>query len=105
MRVEWKKIWKKQYGIWILFFGFLLKIVVLYYQGESIYIENLIQTQKEAYTEYIRQVGGKLTEKTITWMETEKERIEQSLEKREQAWDWYSKKEINLQEFTDIIGR
>ena len=44
MRVEWKKIWKKQYGIWILFFGFLLKIVVLYYQGESIYIENLIQT-------------------------------------------------------------
>lgn len=105
MRVEWKKIWKKQYGIWILFFGFLLKIVVLYYQGESIYIENLIQTQKEAYTEYIRQVGGKLTEKTITWMETEKERIEQSLEKREQAWDWYSKKEINLQEFTDIIGK
>lgn len=105
MKIEWRKIWKKQYGIWIIFLGFLLKIVVLYYQGESIYIETLIKTQKAAYTEYMEQVGGRLTEEKIIWIETEKERIEQNLAERENAWDRYSKKEINLQEFTDIVEK
>ena len=61
MTFEWKKIFIKQRGIWIIFIMVLLKVILTVSNGyDSHYI---INQNPDGYSFYINQYKGKLTEK------------------------------------------
>lgn len=84
MRDEWKKLYIKQGGVWIILLFLLIEILSVGWKG---YDSSLaIDQNQKIYQSYMQRFGGKLTEQKKQEIEEEKEQIQKAKEECD-SWD------------------